>query len=80
MKRKKLSLLTLPEIELVRSQGNLTETQEKILLMLSSDNSDQSVMTSLYISNRRLYEDKKIIYEKARRLLGENNPLGEYKR
>jgi hypothetical protein len=76
MKRKKLSLLTLPEIELVRSQGNLTETQEKILLMLSRDNSDLYIMTSLYISNRRLYDEKRIIYDKARRLLGENNPLG----
>jgi hypothetical protein len=76
MKRKKLSLLTLPELTLVKEQGNLSEMQEKILLMLSRDNSDLYIMTSLYISNRRLYDEKRIIYDKARRLLGENNPLG----
>lgn len=75
MKRKKLSLLTLPELTLVKEQGNLSEMQERILLMLARDNSDLYIMTTLYISNRRLYDEKRIIYDKARRLLGENNPL-----
>lgn len=75
MKRKKLSLLTLPELTLVKEQGNLSEMQERILLMLARDNSDLYIMTTLYISNRRLYDEKRIIYDKARRLLGEHNPL-----
>lgn len=75
MKRKKLSLLTLPEINLIKSQGNLTELQERIFMMLARDNSDLYIMTTLYISNRRLYDEKRIIYDKAQRLLGEMNPL-----
>ncbi len=76
MKRKKLSLLTLPEITLIKSQGNLTEMQERIFLMLARDNSDLYIMTTLFISNRRLYDEKRIIYDKAHRILGENNPIG----
>lgn len=76
MKRKKLSLLTLPEINHIKEQANFTELQEQIFLMLSRDKSDVYIMNALYITNRRLYADKEIIYDKARRVLGDNNPVG----
>ena len=75
MKRKKLSLLTLPEITLVKEQGNLSEMQERILMMLARDYSDLYIMNTLFISNHLLYNEKREIYEKVQRLLGANNPL-----
>ena len=76
MKRKKLSLLTLPEIEHIKALANFTELQEQIFGLLAKDKSDTYIMMSLYISNRRLYDEKRVIYSKAHRVLGENNPIG----
>lgn len=76
MKRKKLSLLTVPEIRLIEELANFTELQAEIFKMLTRDKSDVYIMTSLYISNRRLYDEKTVIYGKARRVLGKDNVVG----
>jgi hypothetical protein len=76
MKRKKLSLLTTPEIEHIKALANFTELQGQIFGLLVKDKSDTNIMMSLYISNRRLYGEKRIIYDKAHRVLGDDNPLG----
>jgi hypothetical protein len=76
MKRKKLSLLTLPEIQHLTSLANFTDLQGEIFNLLCREKSDVSIMMSLYLSNRRYYEEKTIIYAKIRRILGEDNVLG----
>ena len=76
MKRKKLSLLTLPEIQHLTSLANFTDLQGEIFRLLCREKSDVSIMMSLYLSNRRYYEEKTIIYSKIRRILGSENILG----
>lgn len=75
MKRKRLSLLTLPEMDQILALANFTDLQTKIFKMLCRDHSDIYVMTSLYLSNTKYYEEKEIIYEKARRILGIGTPI-----
>ena len=75
MKRKKLSLLTVPEIEHITALANFTELQADIFRMLCRDKSDAAIMIALYISNRRFYEEKAIVYAKIHRIIGENNQL-----
>jgi hypothetical protein len=75
MKRKKLSLLTLPEIQNLEALANFTDLQGDIFKFLCREKSDIYIMTTLYISNRRFYEEKSVIYAKVRRILGENNVL-----
>jgi hypothetical protein len=64
-------LLTVPEIQTIKELANFTDLQEKIFLLLSRDKSDIYIMTNLYISNRRLYDDKAVIYSKIQKVLPE---------
>ena len=76
MKKKKLSVLTIPEIEHLMALANFTDLQNDIFRLLCKEKSDIYIMTSLYISNRRFYDEKNVIYGKIHRILGDHNTLG----
>ena len=69
MKRKKLSLLTRPEMEQIIDQANFTDLQTTIFRMLCRDLSDIHIMIELYLSNRKFYTEKALIYLKVQRLM-----------
>ena len=62
-------------MEQVLALANFTDLQAQIFKMLCNDRSDIFIMIDLYLSNTKYYEEKEIIYEKARRILGIGTPI-----
>ena len=70
MKRIKVNALIQPEVDKIRRLGNLTVAQDRILVLLNQDYvNDEGIMMSLYMSPRKYYETKRILYEKIEKVL-----------
>lgn len=67
LRRKKLSLLTTPEIECIEKVANFTDLQRDIFHMLCKDKSTVYITVQLCISQRTFFKEKDIIYDKIKR-------------
>ena len=62
-------------MEQIIAQANFTDLQLTIFKMLCQDRSDIYIMIDLYLSNRKYYTEKALIYLKVRRLMGNGTPI-----
>lgn len=74
MKRSYLIGLTEIDIIRIKSLAHFTELQEEIFNELCKDQPDYAIMQKLCISNRKFYENKPLVLQKAEQILFGTKP------